>query len=82
MFFLEYVPQSFEQPQNFGGPQQNVPYGFNTGGMYTNVPPGPQPQLGNVFGQPIVQDMALQYGQQVRIYHKVTKSCSKVQSYS
>lgn len=60
------MPQNFEQPQNFGGPQQGVPYGFNTGGMYTNVTPRPQAPMGSVFGQPIVQDMALQYGQQVR----------------
>lgn len=62
------MPQNFEQQPSFSGPQRGVPYGFNTGNMYSNVPPGSQQPLGNVFGQPIVQDMALQYGQQVWTY--------------
>lgn len=40
-------------------------YGFNAPGPYPNVPPITNAQFGGVFGQPMVQDMALQYGQQV-----------------
>jgi hypothetical protein len=40
-------------------------YGFNAPGPYPNVPPTTNAQFGGVFGQPMVQDMALQYGQQL-----------------
>lgn len=47
------------------GTPKPAPYGFTP--QQQTPFPGPQqvPQMGNVFGQPIVQDMALQYGQQV-----------------
>ncbi|KAJ3649239.1 hypothetical protein Zmor_020992 [Zophobas morio] len=62
-----FANQQFTTPnQNYGVPQGNPPvYGFNQPGPYSNVPPTPNAQFGTVFGQPIVQDMALQYGQQL-----------------
>lgn len=64
--FTDYVSQSFDQA-NYGTPK-TAPYGFNPQQQtpYPSGTQGPQiPQMGNVFGQPIVQDMAFQYGQQV-----------------
>lgn len=66
--FSDFVSQGFEQP-GYATPKP-APYGFNPQQQtpYPNAAPsaGPQmPPMGNVFGQPIVQDMAFQYGQQV-----------------
>lgn len=64
----DFVSQGFEQP-GYATPKA-APYGFNPqASPYPSATPnaGPQtPQLGNVFGQPVVQDMAFQYGQQVK----------------
>lgn len=63
--FSEYVPQNFEQQAYPATPKPTGTYGFNPNVPYSNVPTGPQAPIGNVFGQPIVQDMAYQYGQQL-----------------
>lgn len=48
--------------QAFPSPNE-MPPNFNPNNPYVNTPS--QTQIGNVFAQPIVQDMAFQYGQQV-----------------
>jgi hypothetical protein len=61
-----FANQAFSPNQNYGGPQSNPQmYGFNAPGPYPNVPSTTNAQFGGVFGQPMVQDMALQYGQQL-----------------
>ncbi|XP_044264912.1 protein YIF1B [Tribolium madens] len=61
-----FANQSFNSSQNYGVPPSNPQmYGFNPAPPYPNAQPPPNPQFGGVFGQPIVQDMALQYGQQL-----------------
>lgn len=51
----EYAPSPKMQETN---------YQFNNTPSYPAGTPQP-PQIGGVFGQPMVQDMAYQYGQQV-----------------
>ncbi|CAB3249566.1 unnamed protein product [Arctia plantaginis] len=52
-----------DNTQDFGAPVPNANYGYMGG--YTQ-PPIPNPaQLGSMLQQPIVQDMALQYGNQL-----------------
>lgn len=64
--FVDFVTQNFEP--GYAAPKP-APYGFNPqAAPYANAPSGvgtQMPQLGNVFGQPVVQDMAFQYSQQV-----------------
>lgn len=62
--FLDYAPQPMQQ--TYAMPTPPMQANFAPSNPYFNSPP--QTQLGNVFAQPIVQDMALQYGQQVCTY--------------
>src|SRR5699024_4234320 len=64
--FVDFPNQQFSPNQNYGAPPNNPQvYGFNQPGPYSNAPPTTSQFGGAVFGQPIVQDMAMQYGQQV-----------------
>lgn len=65
VYFLDYVSQGFEQPA-FATPKPAA-YGFNPQQQtpFTTAATPQVPPIGNVFGQPIVQDMAFQYGQQL-----------------
>lgn len=67
-FVAAYSNQPYNPNQDFVSPQSNPQmYNFNPGPgpQFNNVPQPGNPQFG-VFGQPIIQDMALQYGQQVQ----------------
>ncbi|KAF2904786.1 hypothetical protein ILUMI_01389 [Ignelater luminosus] len=57
-----YPNQGVPPQQAYPSPNE-MPPNFNPSNPYMNAPS--QTQIGNVFTQPIVQDMAFQYGQQL-----------------
>lgn len=64
MFYFVDFSNAGMQQQNYSQPN-NVPYNnYNPNQQYNNA--APIPGMG-VFGQPIVQNMAMQYTQQVII---------------
>lgn len=76
------MSQTMEQP-NFDRMGNHPPqYGYNLNAPYTAAPNIPQmPPQFNVLGQPIVQDMAFQYGQQVeKETEKTYNKCCKMKS--
>lgn len=67
LILLDYGNQQPYINQEYATTPQAPNYSYNNVQNYPAGTPILQPtQMGGVFGQPIVQDMAFQYGQQVK----------------
>lgn len=64
MLITDYMNQSMNSQSVY--PVKDIPYAMDTQKSYTNIPQQQMLQTNMaVFSQPVVQDMALQYGSQV-----------------